>query len=122
MSSEHAERLTGGPRLHHRHSSVLVRSEAVKIMIDRGRDWVRLPKSIVPDGILLTHAHDDHAVASPPGSAVRSTGQPRPWRCWRSTRFPIDVRSRRAGPKCLSKHSRFNISSMRRLSAIASRR
>jgi phosphoribosyl 1,2-cyclic phosphodiesterase len=48
-------------RLHHRRSSVLIRCKAVTIMIDRGRDRLRLPRSPVPDGILLTHAHEDHA-------------------------------------------------------------
>jgi phosphoribosyl 1,2-cyclic phosphodiesterase len=35
--------------------------QGTKIMIDRGRDWLKLPKSVAPDAILLTHAHKDHA-------------------------------------------------------------
>ncbi len=30
-------------------------------MIDRGADWLHLPKSLRPDAIVLTHAHADHA-------------------------------------------------------------
>jgi phosphoribosyl 1,2-cyclic phosphodiesterase len=30
-------------------------------MIDRGMDWLDLPRWLAPDAIILTHAHDDHA-------------------------------------------------------------
>jgi phosphoribosyl 1,2-cyclic phosphodiesterase len=30
-------------------------------MIDRGRDWLHLPRWLHPTAVVLTHAHDDHA-------------------------------------------------------------
>ena len=46
-------------------------------MIDRGADWLRLPRSIAPDAIVLTHAHPDHARGLANGSRcpVYATGE-----------------------------------------------
>jgi ribonuclease BN (tRNA processing enzyme) len=48
-------------RLHWRHSALLVKHEAARIMVDCGADWLMRLKSIAPSDIVLTHAHPDHA-------------------------------------------------------------
>ena len=48
-------------RWHRRHSSLLIRHNGARIMIDCGADWVRQLPAIAPTAIVLTHAHPDHA-------------------------------------------------------------
>jgi phosphoribosyl 1,2-cyclic phosphodiesterase len=48
-------------RRHRRHTSLLLKSGGLCVMIDRGADWLRLPPGLRPDAIVLTHAHPDHA-------------------------------------------------------------
>jgi phosphoribosyl 1,2-cyclic phosphodiesterase len=48
---------------HFRHSSLLIESGHLKIVIDAGADWKGKLKSINPDAIFITHAHPDHAGA-----------------------------------------------------------
>ncbi len=48
-------------RRHRRHSSLLIRHNDARIMIDCGADWLRLLPAIAPTAIVLTHAHPDHA-------------------------------------------------------------
>lgn len=48
-------------RRHRRHSSLLVRHNDARIMVDCGSDWLHLLPAIAPTAIVLTHAHPDHA-------------------------------------------------------------
>jgi len=48
-------------RRHRRHSAVLVKHGAARIMIDCGADWRGRLKTIAPTAVVLTHAHPDHA-------------------------------------------------------------
>jgi phosphoribosyl 1,2-cyclic phosphodiesterase len=48
-------------RRHQRHSSLLVRHDDARIMIDCGADWLNLLPAVAPSAIVLTHAHPDHA-------------------------------------------------------------
>jgi phosphoribosyl 1,2-cyclic phosphodiesterase len=54
-------------RRHGRHSSVLAASGTGRVrmskgvMIDCGEDWLEIFREINPGGIVLTHAHPDHA-------------------------------------------------------------
>src|SRR5262249_12352070 len=48
-------------RRHRRHSSLLIRHNDARIMIDCGADWLRLLPTIAPTAIVLTHDHPDHA-------------------------------------------------------------
>jgi phosphoribosyl 1,2-cyclic phosphodiesterase len=48
-------------RRHRRHSSLLVRYDDTRIMIDCGADWLGRLRAIAPTAIVLTHAHPDHA-------------------------------------------------------------
>jgi phosphoribosyl 1,2-cyclic phosphodiesterase len=77
-------------RRHRRHSSLLVSHSRRRVMIDCGADWLRLVHRVRPHGILLTHAHPDHAFGL-------ARGAPCPvWAteaCWESiAQYPIDDR------------------------------
>lgn len=48
-------------RRHRRHSSLLVRYNNARVMIDCGADWLGRLSAIAPTAIVLTHAHPDHA-------------------------------------------------------------
>jgi ribonuclease BN (tRNA processing enzyme) len=48
-------------RRHQRHSSLLVRHNDARIMIDCGADWLHVLPAVAPTAIVLTHAHPDHA-------------------------------------------------------------
>ena len=48
-------------RRHRRHSALLVKHGAARIMIDCGADWRGRLKTIAPTAVVLTHAHPDHA-------------------------------------------------------------
>lgn len=48
-------------RRHWRHSALLVRHAGASVMIDCGADWLRSLPSLSPSGIVLSHAHPDHA-------------------------------------------------------------
>lgn len=48
-------------RQHRRHSSMLVKGDGGRVMIDCGADWRRRVNSLKPDAIVLTHGHPDHA-------------------------------------------------------------
>lgn len=46
---------------HRRHASLLVEYRKHRVMIDCGEDWLGHIEEIGPHGIVLTHAHPDHA-------------------------------------------------------------
>lgn len=48
-------------RLHRMHSSMLISYCGAKVMLDCGADWLRRVRQMRLDGIVLTHAHRDHA-------------------------------------------------------------
>jgi len=48
-------------RRHRRHSALMMRRGAARVMIDCGADWLNLLDSVSPTAIVLTHAHPDHA-------------------------------------------------------------
>lgn len=48
-------------RRHRRHASLLVEYRGGRVMIDCGADWRGRTDEINPHGIVLTHAHPDHA-------------------------------------------------------------
>jgi ribonuclease BN (tRNA processing enzyme) len=48
-------------RRHKHHSSLLVRHDDARLMVDCGADWLGKLDAIAPTAILLTHAHPDHA-------------------------------------------------------------
>lgn len=45
---------------HRRHSALLIEAGAARLLIDCGWDWRDQLQQLVPDALLLTHAHDDH--------------------------------------------------------------
>lgn len=64
-------------RRHRRHSSLLVRHDGARIMIDCGADWLGGLRAIAPTAIVLTHAHPDHAAGLAAGAPcpVYATGE-----------------------------------------------
>ena len=48
-------------RRHFRHTSTLIEYNGKKIMIDCGQDWLKKVWCLLPDAIVITHAHPDHA-------------------------------------------------------------
>jgi phosphoribosyl 1,2-cyclic phosphodiesterase len=48
-------------RRHRMHSSLLVSYRNARVMIDCGLDWLGKFERLRPSGIVLTHAHPDHA-------------------------------------------------------------
>ena len=64
-------------RRHRRHSSLLVRHDGARIMIDCGADWLGGLRAIAPTAIVLTHAHADHAAGLAAGAPcpVYATGE-----------------------------------------------
>jgi phosphoribosyl 1,2-cyclic phosphodiesterase len=48
-------------RAHHRHSALALETREGIVMIDCGLDWSNAVWTLAPEGIVLTHAHEDHA-------------------------------------------------------------
>jgi phosphoribosyl 1,2-cyclic phosphodiesterase len=48
-------------RRHRRHSALMVRYGGAQVMIDCGADWRGRIEPLLPDAIVITHAHPDHA-------------------------------------------------------------
>lgn len=46
---------------HRRHSALLIAYHGARLMVDCGADWRGRLEQVKPDGIVLTHAHPDHA-------------------------------------------------------------
>jgi phosphoribosyl 1,2-cyclic phosphodiesterase len=74
-------------RRHRRHSSLLVENDGSSVMIDRGRDWSRLPAGLSPNAIVLTHAHDDHAAGLANGADCPVLATAETWA--RLDRYPV---------------------------------
>ena len=55
-------------RRHYRHSALLVRHGAARIMVDCGADWRGRLGAVAPTAIVLTHAHPDHAAGLAEGA------------------------------------------------------
>lgn len=55
-------------RRHRRHSSLLVRYDDARVMIDCGADWLGGLRAIAPTAIVVTHAHPDHAAGLAAGA------------------------------------------------------
>jgi len=53
--------IVGRSRRHWRHSSLLIKHDDARIMIDCGTDWLARLSRVAPTAIVLTHAHPDHA-------------------------------------------------------------
>jgi phosphoribosyl 1,2-cyclic phosphodiesterase len=56
-------------RRHRRHTSTLVSHRRTRVMVDCGADWLRAVERVLPDAIVLTHAHPDHVDGLRQGSS-----------------------------------------------------
>lgn len=79
-------------RRHWRHSALLVRHNAARIMIDCGADWLGRLGIVAPTAIVLTHAHLDHAGGLAEGAACPVFATKETFHLLR--RFPIRDRRR----------------------------
>ena len=77
-------------RRHRRHSSLLVRRDEARIMIDCGTDWLGRLRGVAPTAIVLTHAHPDHAAGLAEGAPCPVYATKVTWDLIH--RFPIDDR------------------------------
>ena len=71
--------ITARSKLHYRHSSLLIEYYTSRILIDRGTDWLNKPYPIDLDGILITHAHPDHAEGLQKGTPYNVYAPTEPW-------------------------------------------
>ena len=81
-------------RRHRRHSALLVEQDGARIMIDCGADCLHRLRAIAPTAVVLTHAHDDHAVGLVKGAPCPVHTTAATWKVLR--RLPI--RDRRIMP------------------------
>lgn len=64
--------ITARTKKHYRHTSTLFSAHRKKLLIDCGKDWLRkittIKRTIKPNAILISHAHEDHAYGLKNGS------------------------------------------------------
>jgi phosphoribosyl 1,2-cyclic phosphodiesterase len=61
------------------HTSLLVSYRAANVMIDARLDWLGKLKRVGPGGIVLTHAHPDHARVLKRGAPCPVYAPEKPW-------------------------------------------
>lgn len=81
--------IRGQSRRHRRHSALLIEHGRHRLVIDCGADWRGRIDAILPDAILITHAHPDHAEGLAGGA--RCPVYASPTTCRALARLPIDL-------------------------------
>src|SRR5437016_12320472 len=67
-------------RRHRMHSSLLVSYRDASVMIDCGLDWLGKFERLLPNAIVLTHAHPDHAWGLKNGAPCPVHAPQKTWR------------------------------------------
>lgn len=67
-------------RRHKLHASLVVVYRGKKLMIDCGEDWRKRVRKIMPDAIVITHGHPDHAWGLSEGSPAPVYASEETWR------------------------------------------
>jgi len=72
------------------HSAVMVSGAGGRVLIDCGEDWLGRVRSLRPDAILISHAHDDHAAGLKRGAPCGVYASAESWRAMAA--WPLAMR------------------------------
>lgn len=90
-------------RRHRRHTALLVEYRGSRVMIDCGEDWRGHLDEVGPQGIVLTHAHADHAYGLSEGAPCPVWATAETWQ--QIDGFPLEEQHRVRAEQRFAVHS-----------------